>query len=358
MAQQHSHNKILTLATAIAVSLHGMVGAGLISMPVLKMDTPKTIPPIQIELLTISSEPPKPEPKPEPKLESKPEPKPIPKAEPAPAKPKMSEPTPKPALAPKQSFEPVKPEAKPKTVLDKPVFEPKPAEKPADIKPVVDTQAQQKEFEIEQERIKQEKQAELDRIAKEKQAEADRIAKEKQIEADRIAKQAELDRIAKEKQIEADRIAKEKQAEADRIAKEKEQTNGSGNSSSTTGKDKDNSNGKDGGKNDGKDGGKNDGVLTGQDLSSLVSNASWKNPPNYAGITSEKLSGQTVTLRLTLTISADGKITNVAGVKTGDTALDKQISQAVRRARFHAFKNNQGQVLSGTAYWTLVLNIP
>ncbi|MDO4896870.1 MAG: hypothetical protein Q3971_05845, partial [Moraxella sp.] len=107
-------NKYTALAVAVALGLHGLAGFGLATMKMLIIEPPKIVPPIEIQMLTItnheeSPEPPKPVvapvviPKPTPALTPKPSTS-APQASPAPA----------PASPPVQKLASLPPKAEPK----------------------------------------------------------------------------------------------------------------------------------------------------------------------------------------------------------------------------------------------------
>lgn len=342
-------NKYKVLAAAVAIILHGVAGVGLTTMQMLHIEPPKITPSLEIQMIKLnneeSPEPPKPEPTPEPKPTSTPV-----QSVAAPAPPKASPSPPPKAPKPEPRPEPQKELPKPK--LPKPELKQEPVKlEPKVTEPQVDIITQeraQKAFELQQQREREqrereqqerERQAERDRQAElaRQQAERDRQAELARQKAEADAKaRAEADARAKAK-AEADARAK---AEADAKARA-EQGQGRGGD----GKDAKTDN-KTGNKDTTKSGGAGGGELKGQNLS--ISNASWKSKPNWNGLTSEKLSGS-ANFVATLTIDANGKITSVSGVNTGDKSLDRQISQALRRARLHPFKSSSGQPMSGTA---------
>ncbi|MDO4897313.1 MAG: TonB family protein, partial [Moraxella sp.] len=122
------------------------------------------------------------------------------------------------------------------------------------------------------------------------------------------------------------------------------------------GKDDQSKNEKDGGKDEGGKGkSSGGGEIKGQDLSGRA-NANWRSKPRFIGLSSETVKGA-VTVQATVTINAQGRITNVTITSTGDRALDQQIRSAIRRASFHPFKNDKGQVLSGTATFPINVNV-
>ncbi|UYZ67507.1 energy transducer TonB [Moraxella bovis] len=322
MTFEHS-NKYKVLAAAVAIILHGVAGLGLATMQMLHIEPPKITPPLEIQMIKLnneeSPEPPKPEPKPMP----------IPaQSVAAPAPPKASPPPPPKAPKPEPRLEPQKELPKPKPPKPELKQEPvklEPKEPPKVTEPQVDIIAQeraQKAFELQQQRERE--QREREQQERERQAERDR-------QAELARQQAERDRQAK--------LARQK-AEADAKARA-EQGQGRGGDGKDTKTDN-----KTGNKDTTKSGGAGGGELKGQNLS--ISNASWKSKPNWNGLTSEKLSGS-ANFVATLTIDANGKITSVSGVNTGDKGLDRQISQALRRARLHPFKSSSGQPMSGTA---------
>ncbi|MDO5050463.1 MAG: hypothetical protein Q4D68_01870 [Moraxella equi] len=320
-------NKYKVLAVAVAIILHGVAGVGLATMQMLHIEPPKITPPLEIQMIELnneeSPEPPKPEPIPEPK----PTPTPA-QSVAAPAPPKASPPPPPKAPKPEPRLEPQKELPKPKPPKPELKQEPvklEPKEPPKVTEPQVDIIAQeraQKAFELQQQRERERR--EREQQERERQAERDR-------QAELARQQAERDRQAE--------LARQK-AEADAKARA-EQGQGRGGDGKDTKTDN-----KTGNKDTTKSGGAGGGELKGQNLS--ISNASWKSKPNWNGLTSEKLSGS-ANFVATLTIDANGRITSVSGVNTGDKGLDRQISQALRRARLHPFKSSSGQPMSGTA---------
>ncbi|STZ55464.1 Uncharacterised protein [Moraxella lacunata] len=326
MTFEHS-NKYKVLAAAVAIILHGVAGVGLATMQMLHIEPPKITPPLEIQMIKLNNEE-LPEP---PKPESIPEPKPMPipaQSVAAPAPPKASPPPPPKAPKPEPRLEPQKELPKPKPPKPELKQEPvkfKPKEPPKVTEPQVDIIAQeraQKAFELQQQRERE--QREREQQERERQAERDR-------QAELARQQAERDRQAE--------LARQK-AEADAKARA-EQGRGRGGDGKDTKTDN-----KTGNKDTTKSGGAGGGELKGQNLS--ISNASWKSKPNWNGLTSEKLSGS-ANFVATLTIDANGRIISVSGVNTGDKDLDRQISQALRRARLHPFKSSSGQPMSGTA---------
>lgn len=329
MTFEHS-NKYKVLAAAVAIVLHGMVGVGLATMQMLHIEPPKITPPLEIQMIKLNTEesptPPTPMPAPEPT--------PTPsQSVAAPAPPKVSPPPP---TAPKPKLEPKKESPKPKPTKPEPP-KPKPKEPPRVTEPQVDIIAQeraQKAFELRQQRERE--QREREQQERERQAELDRQAKLARQKAEADAKaRAEADARAKAK-AEADARA---EADAKARAIQGQGKGGDGRDTKTDNKT--------GNKDTTKSGGTGGGELKGQNLGT-VSNASWKSRPNWNGLTSEKLSGS-ANFVATLTIDANGKITSVSGVNTGDKGLDRQISQALRRARLHPFKSSSGHPMSGTA---------
>ncbi|UZA17776.1 energy transducer TonB [Moraxella bovis] len=322
MTFEHS-NKYKVLAAAVAIILHGVAGVGLATMQILHIEPPKITPPLEIQMIKLNNEE-------SPEL-AKPEPKPMPipaQSVAAPASPKASPPPPPKVPKPEPRLEPQKELPKPKPPKPELKQEPvklEPKEPPKVTEPQVDIIAQeraQKAFELQQQRERE--QREREQQERERQAERDR-------QAELARQQAERDRQAK--------LARQK-AEADAKTRA-EQGQGRGGDGKDTKTDN-----KTGNKDTTKSGGAGGSELKGQNLS--ISNASWKSKPNWNGLTSEKLSGS-ANFVATLTIDANGKITSVSGVNTGDKGLDRQISQALRRARLHPFKSSSGQPMSGTA---------
>ena len=342
MTFEHS-NKYKVLA-AVAIILHGVAGVGLATMQMLHIEPPKITPPLEIQMIKLNNE------------ESPEPPTPIPAPEPTPAPAQsVAAPAPPKASPPPPPKAP-KPEPRPEPKKEPVKLEPK--EPPKVTEPQVDIIAQeraQKAFELQQQREREQREREQQererQVERERQAERDRQAElaRQQAERDRQAElarqKAEADAKAR---AEADARAKAK-AEADARAKAEadakaraEQGQGKGGDGKDTKTDN-----KTGNKDTTKSGGTGGGELKGQNLGT-VSNASWKSRPNWSGLTSEKLSGS-ANFVATLTIDANGRITSVSGVNTGDKGLDRQISQALRRARFHPFKSSSGQPMSGTA---------
>lgn len=317
MTFEHS-NKYKVLAAAVAIILHGVAGVGLATMQMLHIEPPKITPPLEIQMIKLNNE------------ESPEPPTPIPAPEPTPAPAQSVA-----ALAPPKASPPPPPKAPKPEPRPEPKKEPvklEPKEPPKVTEPQVDIIAQeraQKAFELQQQREREQRE-------REQQERERQVERERQAERDR---QAELARQQAERDRQAE-LARQK-AEADAKARA-EQGQGKGGDGKDTKTDN-----KTGNKDTTKSGGTGGGELKGQNLGT-VSNASWKSRPNWSGLTSEKLSGS-ANFVATLTIDANGRITSVSGVNTGDKGLDRQISQALRRARFHPFKSSSGQPMSGTA---------
>lgn len=342
----HSNtNKFKALAAAVALVLHGLAGYGLVHMTMLNIEPPKITPPLEIQMITINNEE-SPEPLPVEMPKPTPTQAPMPKSVSAPAPPKS---------APPPKVEPIKPPP-PKAQKPEPKKEPPKKETPKEVvkkepkqeqpKPEVDLLAQQKAqkaFELQQ--------------AQEREREKEREREREQEQARKKTQEAE--NAHKKAQQEAENAKKQAQQEAENAKKQAQQgqgKGGDGKDTKTDNKDKGDKTAKKGddkGGDKGDKGNKDGGELKGQNLS--ISNASWQRRPSWDGLTSEKLSGS-ASFTATLTIDASGKITAVSGVNTGDKALDRQITQAIRRAKLKPFKSSGGQPMSGTASFGATVN--
>ncbi|WP_157073843.1 TonB family protein, partial [Moraxella oblonga] len=152
----------------------------------------------------------------------------------------------------------------------------------------------------------------------------------------RLKEEADAKRLKEE----ADAKRLKEEADAKRL-KDGEGSGGQGKHKGNTNKGNDKSSDK----------GTGGGELTKQDLSGRISNASWKRPPTLDKLPgSENIpEGRSRSFTATITIDVQGNITDVKGVNTGDKDFDREVVRAIKRAKFHPFKNEQGQLLSGTA---------
>lgn len=341
-------NKHKILALAVAVSLHGLMGVGLATMPMLQLEPPKVTKPLEIQMITLNQE--------ESLIPPEPVPTPVTVQQAMSAPPKPAPPKP----APKQA-DPVKPKPQnPKPSTDKPKSEPKntPAPKADTKQPKRSEELLQQEllkqeqvkkaFELQQqrERAEADTKARLERERAERErAEANAKAERDKAEADAKAERDRAERAQRER-AEADAKARLERERAERERAERERAKAEADAKAERDK---------GNKGEGKGNGEGKGgELKGQNLS--ISNASWRSKPNFSGLSSDNLT-DSVSFTARLTIDAKGTITAVSGVNTGDRALDKQISQAIRRAKLHPFKSPSGQPMSGTATYSLTIKL-
>lgn len=339
-------NKFKILALSVALVLHGVAGYGLSHMTMMAIEPPKVVPPLEIEMITLNMQE-------EAELpivtsESVPTQVPPPKSVASPAPPKNTPPKTEPKV---ESVKPPKSKPVPK---QEPTNQDTP--KPQEIKtPDVDivAQQQQKAFEIQQQ--KQREQAK----EQERQKEQERLRREQERQREEAQRQREIDAENARRAQEAENARKKAQQEAENAKKHAEQgqgKGGDGRDTKTDNKDKGDKTAKTGNDKGGDKGDKGDkggGELKGQNLS--ISNASWQRKPSWDGLTSEKLSGS-ASFTATLIIDASGRIVAVSGVNTGDKSLDRQIEQAIKRAKLKPFKSPSGQPMSGTASFGATVN--
>lgn len=340
-------NKFKILALSVALVLHGVAGYGLSHMTMMAIEPPKVVPPLEIEMITLNMQ--EEAELPDVMSESVPTQTPPPppqKSVASPAPPKNTPPKTEPKVEPK--IEPAKPPKSKPVPKQEPTNQDTP--KPQEIKtPDVDiiAQQQQKAFEIQQQKQReQEKEQEREQ---EKEQERQR-EQERQKEQERLRREQERQREEAQRQREIDAEDAKKRAE------QGQGRGGDGKDVKTSNKDKGNKDAKTGNDKGGDKGDKGDkggGELKGQNLS--ISNASWQRKPSWDGLTSEKLSGS-ASFTATLTIDASGRIVAVSGVSTGDKSLDRQIEQAIRRAKLKPFKSADGQPMSGTASFGTTVN--
>lgn len=338
-------NKFKILALSVALVLHGVAGYGLSHMTMMAIEPPKVVPPLEIEMITLNMQeeaelpPVTLEPVPTQVAPSKSV------AAPAPPKNTLSKPEPK--------IEPVKP-PKPKSEPKKePIRQDIP--KPQEVKtPDVDiiAQQQQKAFEIQQQKQReqekeQERQKEQERLRKEQERQREEAQRQREIDAEnaRIAQEAEKARKAQQEAEDAKKRAEQGQGKGGDGKDVKTNNKDKGDKDAKTGNDK--------GADTGNKGGGSGSELKGQSLS--ISNASWERRPNWSNLSSDKISGS-ASFTATLTIDASGRIVAVSGVSTGDKSLDRQIEQAIRRAKLKPFKSADGQPMSGTASFGTTVN--
>lgn len=332
-------NKFKILALSVALVLHGVAGYGLSHMTMMAIEPPKVVPPLEIEMITLNMQ--EEAELPDVMSESVPTQTPPPppqKSVASPAPPKNTPPKTEPKV---ESVKPPKSKPVPK---QEPTNQDTP--KPQEIKtPDVDiiAQQQQKAFEIQQQKQREQEKEQ------ERQKEQERLRKEQERQREEAQRQREIDAENARRAQEAENARKKAQQEAENAKKHAEQgqgKGGDGRDTKTDNKDKGDKTAKTG--ND-----KGGGELKGQNLS--ISNASWQRKPSWDGLTSEKLNGS-ASFTATLTIDASGRIVAVSGVSTGDKSLDRQIEQAIRRAKLKPFKSADGQPMSGTASFGTTVN--
>lgn len=344
-------NKFKILALSVALVLHGVAGYGLSHMTMMAIEPPKVVPPLEIEMITLNMQ----EEAELPPVTLEPVPTQVapPKSVAAPAPPKNTLPKPEPKIEP---VKPPKPKSEPKK---EPIRQDIP--KPQEVKtPDVDiiTQQQQKAFEIQQQKQREQEKEQERQREQERQKEQERLRKEQERQQEEARKQREIDAENARRAQEAEK-ARKAQQEAEDAKKRAEQGQGKGGDGKdvkTNNKDKgdkDAKTGNDKGADTGNKGGGSGSELKGQSLS--ISNASWERRPNWSNLSSDKISGS-ASFTATLTIDVSGRITAVSGVNTGDKSLDRQIEQAIRRAKLKPFKSANGQPMSGTASFGATVN--
>lgn len=324
----HSNtNKFKALAAAVALVLHGLAGYGLTHMTMLNIEPPKITLPLEIQMIALNSEE-SPEPLPVEVPEPTPTPTPTPKSVSAPAPPKF---------APPPKVEPVKPP--PKVEKPEPKKEPPKKESPKEV--------------VKKEPKQEQPKPEVDLLAQQKAQKTFELQQAQEREREH---EKEQERAREREQEGARKKAQQEAENAKKQAQQGQGKGGDGKDTKTDNKDKGDKTAKKGddkGNDKGDKGDKDGGELKGQNLS--ISNASWQRRPSWGGLTSEKLSGS-ASFTATLTIDANGGITAVSGVNTGDKALDKQIVQAIKRAKLKPFKSSSGQPMSGTAFFGATVN--
>lgn len=328
-----SSNKSKTLAIAIAVCLHGLAAVGLANMQIKQMAPLKITPPLEVKFVEPekivlndleSPEPPKPLPK---QVQKDPvaKPKPVEGAKATEVQPK---PKPKAEAVPKvePKAEP-KPQVKPEPKVE-PKIEPKPVNKEPDQQKILEQQRQAAAAWEAQQRAEQ---AEKDAKAK-----AEREAKERaNREARERAEQAERDAKAKAARDAAAAAAAAEAAQKAAAAKQGSGTGkkGSGNANQGTGDDS--------------GGPVNLGTLN-------ASSASWSKKPNFSGVHSDTVSS--IKVNAQLAFDKNGKITEVKGIKTGDSALDRQLRAAILKAKLNPNVLN-GNSKGGSATFVIQITV-
>ncbi|WP_394261066.1 energy transducer TonB [Moraxella boevrei] len=322
------HPKVKYSVITLALAIHAVVGVGLVNMPMLKLQTPATVAPLEITMMTEPKLVEKPTEAPtEPEPEVKPEPKPVVKPvppPPKPVKPKVTPPPPKPVEKPKEIIKP-KDTPKQEQLL---TTEKNKQDNTFEIERQKERESQERENRERQERENRERQERENRERQEREnrERQERENRERQERENRERQEREnRERQERENRERQERENRERQERENRERQERENRERQERERNTP-----------------------------VELSS--SEISWARQPRF-NLNNVGNAGESLNVSVRLSVDKQGKITGASITKSsGNPKADRLVLQQVRTGRFNPFKRN-GKPVTGNVTVPFKINV-